>query len=561
MTQDQALAILKSGKNVFLTGSAGAGKTYVLNKYIKYLKERNIPVAITASTGIAATHMNGMTIHSWAGIGIKDSITSKDLLNLKSRKYITKKMETTKVLLIDEISMLHRNQLDMVNTVLQFFMDDEAFGGIQVVFSGDFFQLPPVGRNQELNKDKFAFMAPSWLEANLAVCYLTEQHRQEDNGLDSILNEIRNGDVSIESIEVLNSCKNEQTDDLPTRLYTHNEDVDRINKSFLEELDTDKKKFKAEIKGNEKLKEVLMKSVLADEMLFLKKGARVMFVKNNYEKGYVNGTTGEITGFSSDGFPLVKTKNSIIEAKQEEWAIEDEKGGVLASFKQIPLRLAWAITVHKSQGMTLDSAEIDLGRTFEKGQGYVALSRLKSLEGLYLSDFNTTALEVDTLALKADKRFQELSELEVKNNADMKILSKQADAFIIRCGGLKDAEEIEKFKKRKAEKKLGKIPTHLMTKNYVKQGLTLDEIARERGLTNGTIIGHLSKIREEDKSINLSRFMPSKSLLKRVEVAVVEIKENEGLKEASSISQKVIFDALKGKFSYSEIKHAMIFID
>ena len=561
MNQEQALAILKSGKSVFLTGSAGAGKTYVLNKYIEYLKERNIPVAVTASTGIAATHMNGMTIHSWAGIGIKDSIGSKDLLSLKSKKYITKKMDTTKVLIIDEISMLHRNQLDMVNIVLRFFMEDEAFGGIQVVFSGDFFQLPPVSRTQEANRDKFAFMAPSWLEANLVVCYLTEQHRQEDNSLNQILNEIRSGEVSEDSIEVLNQCKNNLEETNPTKLYTHNADVDKINVQFLNDLDAEQKEFVAETKGNEKLVEVLKKSVLADDMLYLKKGAKVMFVKNNYEIGYVNGTLGEITGFSSAGFPYVKTKTTTIEAKQEEWAIEDEKGSILASLKQLPLRLAWAITVHKSQGMTLESAEIDLGKTFERGQGYVALSRLKEMSGLHLSGFNSTALEVDSLALKADARFKELSEEAEMSYGDKQLLIKQADTYILKCGGILDEKGIEKHKKKKAEKKLGKRPTHQITKDYVNQGLSIMEISGERGLTEGTVAGHLSKIREEDAEINLSMYMPKKTMLKAIEKAIEEVKEKTGLESASSISQKVLYDQLKGKYSYQEIKLAMVFID
>src|SRR5690606_6622427 len=157
MHQSKALAILKSGRNVFLTGSAGAGKTYVLNQYIQYLKEHKIPVAITASTGIAATHMNGQTIHSWSGIGIKDDISIRQLSNLKEKKYFRDKMDNVKVLIIDEISMLHRNQLELVNRVLKFFKENEmAFGGIQVIFSGDFFQLPPIGNEEESSRQKFA---------------------------------------------------------------------------------------------------------------------------------------------------------------------------------------------------------------------------------------------------------------------------------------------------------------------------------------------------------------------------------------------------------------------
>jgi len=182
MHQEKALAILKSGKNVFLTGSAGTGKTYVLNQYIEYLKERKVVVAVTASTGIAATHMNGMTIHSWAGIGVKEFITQGNLVSMKSKKYLKDHLEKVKVLIIDEISMLHKNQLNAVDVVLRFFKDnEEAFGGIQVVVCGDFFQLPPIGRQGETSRDKFAFMSEAWVKSSFNLCYLTEQYRQSDN--------------------------------------------------------------------------------------------------------------------------------------------------------------------------------------------------------------------------------------------------------------------------------------------------------------------------------------------------------------------------------------------
>ena len=168
MQQSKALAILKSGRNVFLTGSAGAGKTYVLNQYIQYLKQHGVPVAITASTGIAATHMNGQTIHSWAGIGIKDYVSDRYLASLRDKKYFRDKMDKVKVLIIDEISMLHRNQLDAVDYVLKFFkQNDEPFGGGQVIFSGDFFQLRPIGEEWEESKYKFCFMSVACVHSKL----------------------------------------------------------------------------------------------------------------------------------------------------------------------------------------------------------------------------------------------------------------------------------------------------------------------------------------------------------------------------------------------------------
>ncbi len=436
MTQEVALSILKSGANVFLTGSAGTGKTYVLNQYIQYLKDRKVAVAITASTGIASTHIGGLTIHSWAGIGVKDTLSSKDLAKMKTRKYLKKKIGKAKVLIIDEISMLHKNQLNLVDTVLQYFNDsNEPFGDLQVVFCGDFFQLPPIGNRNEVSKDKFAFMADSWVEAGLSVCYLTKQYRQNDDKLNTILNEIRANTITQDSLNLLQSANKELKDVVPTKLYTHNVDVDRINNQFLEELPGKYRFFKATTKGDKSLVAVLKKTVLAGEELRLKKGAKVMFVKNNYDKGYINGTLGEVIDYDEVGIPVVKlTDGTKITVTPEKWSIDDEGGNSLASFNQIPLRLAWAITIHKSQGMTLEAAEIDLRKTFEAGQGYVALSRLKKIEKLYLLGFNSIALSVDRLALKADKRFVELSN-EVEKQVDLKENELLAKDFIRSCGG------------------------------------------------------------------------------------------------------------------------------
>ena len=452
MKQATALTLMKSGKNVFLTGSAGAGKTYVINQYIQFLRERNVPVAVTASTGIAATHMNGMTIHAWAGIGIKDKLTTADLRSMKEKKYLKDKMEQAKVLIIDEISMLHKNQLELVNEVLKFFKNTSAaFGGIQVIFSGDFFQLPPVGNHSETPRDKFAFMSKAWLEAKLAICYLTEQHRQEDNELNTILNEIRNGQVSEDSITLLEKASATELTNFeePPKLYSHNRDVNMLNITRLRELDGISKLFEARTKGNVKLLETLKKSVRAEETLELKLGAKVMFVKNNYEAGYINGTLGKVVDYSEEKLPVIElVDGSKLTVAHDEWAIEDDRGNALASFTQIPLRLAWAITVHKSQGMTLEAAEVDLSKSFEKGQGYVALSRLKSLTGLRLVGFNKTALAVDTLAFKADKRFQELS-VEEEGRFNQLELDKQSATFIEYCGGLTDPKAIQRFKNKK----------------------------------------------------------------------------------------------------------------
>ena len=459
MEQSTALSILKSGKSVFLTGSAGAGKTYVLNQYIQYLKDRKVAVAVTASTGIAATHMKGTTIHSWAGIGIKESLTQRDLFYLNSRKPLKKQLEKVKVLIIDEISMLHRNQLDLVDQVLQFFKSkNKPFGGIQVVLCGDFFQLPPVGKPGERSSDKFSFMSRAFAETGFEVCYLTVQYRQNDGRLNKILNEIRSGQVSEYAVRLLQEARlTVMKDDWnPTKLFSHNLDVDTINDKHLGELPDEMVYFKAKTTGDKKIVEVLKKSVLTKENLGLKVGAKVMFIKNNAEQGYINGTTGEVTGFSEVGLPIVKTSDGVkITVSPEKWSVEEDDGIALASYSQIPLRLAWAITVHKSQGMTLDAVEMDLSKTFEMGQGYVALSRLKELSKLRLLGFNSTSLQVDGLAMKADIRFQELSR-KAEAAFDEGEYAHEAKLFIKACGGRNlvrklTEEEMEALKKLKNE--------------------------------------------------------------------------------------------------------------
>src|SRR5690554_4320037 len=518
MQQNQALDILKTGTNVFLTGSAGAGKTYVLNQYINYLKVRKIAVAVTASTGIAATHMNGMTIHSWSGIGIKDKLDRASLVRMGSKQYLQKSIERTKVLIIDEISMLHGRQLNLVDQVLQFFKNTTApFGGIQVVFAGDFFQLPPIGNQGEKSSEKFAFMSRAWNAAKPTICYLTSQHRQEDNRLNQILNEIRASQVSKQSYAQLLEAKNQEIDkDIePTILYTHNADVDKINIEKLIGLDGKIHNFKGTAKGNPKLIESLKNAVMAAENIQLKLGAKVMFVKNNPEKGYVNGSLGKVIGFS-EGKPKVELNNGRkILVEEEEWSIQDDQGKKLARFEQLPLRLAWAITVHKSQGMTLDAAQIDLGNTFEAGQGYVALSRLKKLSHLVLDNFNEMALKMDPLATKADLRFQELSAIAEKKFTPKKI-EKEAEAFIKESGGIVDKSEVEKRKARLREgkslssKSSKKPSTHAITYEYMRQKTTLSEIAKERGLTVNTIATHLKKIKENHPEENFSLYKPKK---------------------------------------------------
>ena len=569
MKQETALKLLKAGENVFLTGSAGAGKTYTLNQYINYLKARKVPVAITASTGIAATHMNGMTIHTWAGIGIKDFLSDADLKNMKERKYLKEHLENAQVLIIDEISMLHAKQLNLVNQVLKYFKDsDDAFGGIQVIVAGDFFQLPPVGKNDERNRDKFCFMSDAWVEAKFRVCYLTEQHRQGDDYLNDILNAIRAQSIDHQHIQALEHTRHQDIGDTFTRLYTHNMDVDNINFKHLNEIETESKQFDAVCDGNEKLIETLKSSVRAPEILNLKKHAKVMFVKNNFDMGYINGSLGEVIGFEEDDdhgiLPKVKlTDGTVLLVEPETWSVENDAGKTIASFQQIPLRLAWAITIHKSQGMTLEAAEINLSHTFEKGQGYVALSRLKSLSGLRLLGFNSQALELDSLAIKADRRFQELSE-EAETHYELMDLTPQHNAFIRHCGGTLNETEILRNEKKIAKGGKTNYATATLdeTRALFEEGYDIQDIAVERGLTPATIINHLARLQKE-QNLDISVAHPGEEVVEEVRKIYKRLMKRQNAEHFSddgAIKLRPIVEATSPRMGYDQVRLALLFI-
>ncbi|MDB5170107.1 MAG: ATPase [Candidatus Saccharibacteria bacterium] len=394
MRQAQALSVLLSGANVFLTGPPGAGKTYVLNEFVQRARKRGKTVAVTASTGIAATHLSGTTIHSWSGLGIRDSLSQHDLEWLGANDRLRKRYNATDILVIDEVSMLHGARLDMVNMACKLLrQNDKPFGGLQVVLVGDLFQLPPVSRGHEVFD--FAHLSQAWEELSPQICYLSEQHRQAEDGLLDLLTALRSGDFEEEHLALLNSRKGQDPGGITiTRLYTHNRDVDSINDRHLKALVTDSKTYNMATKGAQAKVEQLIKSVLAPDKLQLKVGAEVMFVANNFAEGFVNGSRGQVIDFNGT-WPVVRLLDNdrVLKVEPHTWSLTED-GRVRAEVSQLPLRLAWAITIHKSQGMSLDAAEIDLSQAFTPGMGYVALSRVRSLDGVFLLGLNPTALQL-----------------------------------------------------------------------------------------------------------------------------------------------------------------------
>ncbi len=523
MTQDEALAILKTGANVFLTGEPGSGKTHTVNRYVAYLRECGIEPAITASTGIAATHIQGMTVHSWSGIRVREALSAEDLNQIAENRWVVERVNRARVLIIDEVSMLSARMLSMVDTVSRRIRRSPApFGGLQVVLAGDFFQLPPVVQkkrdaapwetarllldDEEDGLAGFAYQSRAWNALKPIICYLTEQHRQEDRDFLRILSAIRRNACSPEDRERIRSRTGAARDAVgkAARLFPHNADVDRINAAELARLPGEPCVFRMAAQGPAPLVKMLKDGCLSPEELSLRRGARVMFTRNNPAAGFVNGTLGTIVGFAKDsGYPIVRTHDDrTITAEPVEWSVEDA-GRRVAKITQVPLRLAWAITVHKSQGLSLDAAVMDLSRTFEYGQGYVALSRVRTLAGLHILGLNDRAFEVHPEVLAKDKEFRAASAEARQSFAAMgreELAVLQAD-FISTAGGKAPARGGKPERRpRLGDESTRRQPKHKKERRWqktlalIRSGRTIAEVARERGRSEDTILGHLEAL-------------------------------------------------------------------
>lgn len=547
MTQDQALNILKLGHITFLTGAAGTGKSYVVREYVSYLRRHGIRYAVTASTGIASTHIQGVTIHSWSGIGIKEKLHIYELEALEEKSTLYKRWNETHVLIIDEVSMLSSTFLNTLDAVAKHMRrSDKPFGGIQVVFTGDFFQLPPVVKGGSGAESVFAFSSSSWKEAKPVICYLEKQYRQTDDMLQDILDALRKGELADEHYDALRTriLTTDVQDTL--QLFTHNENVDLLNEQAFKALEGDAVQYEMITRGKAHIVESLKKNTLAEETLSLKVGAKVICIKNAQDRSYVNGSMGVVTSFSSDKSPVVTlASGKTITVQADSWKIEEE-GKVLAELQQLPLKLAWAITIHKSQGMTLDEAVIDLRRTFTGGQGYVALSRLRSLQGLTLRGFNDGAFFVPDDVKEADVLFRKKSKQ--AEDALLKYTPKKLallqEEFLHTHGG--SLEELDE-----SDEEVTRVPSHMKTKELLAQKLSLQEIAVVRGISVETILGHIEKLVDEGETLVLKHVTPPKKVVTDIKKTFTKLKTDK---------LTPVYDECKGKYSYAEIRLVRILL-
>ena len=387
--QQSAFESYKNSENIFISGYAGTGKSFLINQIYKDAKDRGKNIQITAMTGCAAVLLgNAKTLHSWASIGLGNAPVEKLIANI--RKYNKVEHWTkTDILVIDEISMMSKGLFELIDAIAKKLRKSQKiFGGIQLICSGDFHQLPPV-------EEEFCFESPLWDKTFIKQFVFKENFRQKgDLEYQTVLNEIREGKISPESCKLLIECtkKEEPTDIKPTVLYPTKRFADQINQFELLTLDetngvqTYKKSYTPEIRSGPIKDELDRQKGMYDDTIILKVGCQVMCIANiSQDEGIVNGSQGIIIGFVN-GFPEVKFKHITKLIQPHKWINEKyEEYGVV----QIPLILSWAITIHKAQGITLENATINIGSSvFEYGQAYVALSRLTSREGLFIKSLD-----------------------------------------------------------------------------------------------------------------------------------------------------------------------------
>lgn len=397
--------VIKHRSSVFFTGSAGTGKSVILRRIIEMLPAGS--AYITAATGVAASQIGGITLHAFCGFRYENATPEQCLQQVLRHPNMVKQWKQCAHLIIDEISMIDAQFFEILEFVARAVRNnDDPFGGIQLIITGDFFQLPPVTKD---NDPVFCFESEAWTRCIQRTIVLKNVKRQNDDLFVKILNEIRVGKCDSKSAELLrSSAKNEFSAHLvPTKLCTHSDDADRINRSSLAESPGDEKTFDAHDDFPDS--ETSKIRTLAVKRLVLKVGSQVMLIKNlDLAKGLCNGSRGFVEKFTENGNPMVRFVSQAvsIEIRRSKFSIRVPGYDAPLTRRQFPLQLAWAISIHKSQGMTLDCAEISLERVFADGQTYVALSRARSLAAIRIVGFDASCVRANAKVIEFYKSIE-----------------------------------------------------------------------------------------------------------------------------------------------------------
>lgn len=500
--QQQAIELALQGKSFFVSGKAGTGKTFVLERIVEQLQKKGKSVAITAPTGVAAHNAGGRTLHSFFGLPYgKDYVYTPGTHVTSKLKGIDKGkiIRNLDVVIIDEISMVRCDVLDMLDSLLRDLKQDQRpFGGMQYIFFGDLFQLPPVATDKEklmlaenydletirLEDKRFYFFKSRMVNSvGIKIFELEGNHRQKDDGdFYNLLNDVREKKNLRSTLAKLNKrVMRLIPSDSGVTLDTHLISVNSFNKKKLGELSSRSVMYEAEYSDNYKDEKP------ADECLELKKNAKVMFVKNNESQNYYNGSQGIVSRLSNNKVTVRLNEGNTVEVTPEIWRqrdlVYDEKKFMLVEnpnapyFKQIPLRLSWAITIHKSQGMTFDKVVVDVSNAFAHGHVYVALSRCKTLKGLILKE-----------PLKESNIIVDEAVVQFMKSADR--LSLHGSSLTLTTAStISNVRTIISGKNKLSD-------TLKATLKYADSGIGINTIAVLRDLTVGTIEGHITSLIE-----------------------------------------------------------------
>jgi len=388
-----AYEVLQSGENVFVTGGAGSGKSFLIRHFMKGVDSKVMP--ILASTGAAAVLLGGRTFHSFFGLGIMEGGPQETYHRVKDDGKLLKRLSQVEGVIIDEISMIPASALEIAESLARHARQSSLpWGGMRVIVVGDFAQLPPVTRNGQ--KRDWAFQSTTWDQSGFQIVELTKNQRTYDQEFLDVLADIRHGKVTPMVKEYLDrKIREHDEDDETTRLFPRRDQSEIFNQKKLAQIPSEEVKIPSIYLGEERLVEALKKNSPISGELILKVGSRVLFVQNDPNKRWVNGTKGTVVEIEPDKIIVEKETWRHVTVEKTQFSLQNAEGRTMASVINFPLTLAYATTIHKSQGATLDEIWVDLSRLWEPGHAYVALSRLRTGDGLKLLGWNARSVITD----------------------------------------------------------------------------------------------------------------------------------------------------------------------